>query len=139
MNLNILTKVNTLESLIKEIRDSLNTQKVSKETENNTNQKKIHELLLKQEKQNEWYNEFLKLKKKYDEEYLKQKQFEDDKKKYYNVYRSIPYISLSSLNVDDDINKSLTVTQEKIKNNTLSTPKNKSNTLINIARQREKR
>jgi hypothetical protein len=56
MNLNILTKVNTLESLIKEIRDSLNSQKVSKENENNTNQKKIHELLLKQEKQNEWYH-----------------------------------------------------------------------------------
>jgi C4-type Zn-finger protein len=65
MNLNILTKVNTLESLIKEIRDSLRSQKVSKE--NDTNQKKIHELLLKQEKQNEWYNEFLKLKTNYNE------------------------------------------------------------------------
>jgi hypothetical protein len=50
------------------------------------------------------------------------------------MYRKIPYISLSSLNVDDDINKSLTITQEKTKNNTLSTPKNKSNTLINLAR-----
>jgi hypothetical protein len=40
MNLNILTKVDTLESLIKEIRDSLNSQKVSKENENNTNQKR---------------------------------------------------------------------------------------------------
>jgi hypothetical protein len=45
MSLNILSKVNTLESLIKEIRDSLNSQKVSKENENNINKKKIHELL----------------------------------------------------------------------------------------------
>jgi hypothetical protein len=30
----------------------------------------MHELL-KQEKQNKWYNEFLKLKKNYDEKYLK--------------------------------------------------------------------
>jgi hypothetical protein len=50
MNLNILTKVDTLESLIKEIRDSLNSQKVSKEKVNDTNQKKIHELMIKQEK-----------------------------------------------------------------------------------------
>jgi hypothetical protein len=31
---------------------------------------------------------------------------------------SIPYISLSSLNLDDDINKSLMVTQEKTKSRT---------------------
>jgi hypothetical protein len=90
----------------------------------------MYEFLLKQEKQNVRYNEFLKLKKNYNEEYLKQKEFEDDKTKYENVYLKIPYRS---------INKSLTITQEKTKNNTLSTPKNKNNTLINIARQREKR
>jgi hypothetical protein len=115
MSLNILNKVDTLEGLIKEIRDSLNSQKVRKENVNDTNQKKIHELLLKQERQNEWYDEFLKLKKNYNEEYLKHKQSEDDERKYKNVYMSIPYISLSSLNVNDYINKSLTVTQEKAK------------------------
>jgi hypothetical protein len=45
MSLNILTNVDTLESLIKEIRNSLNSQKV-----NDTNQKRINELLLKQKK-----------------------------------------------------------------------------------------
>jgi RNA-binding protein YhbY len=63
MNLNILNRVDTLESLIKEIRDSLNSQKVSKVNVNDTNEKMIRGLLLKQERQNEWYNEFLKLKK----------------------------------------------------------------------------
>jgi hypothetical protein len=91
MNLNILNKVDTLETLIKEMQNSLNSQKTSKENENNTNQKKIHELLLKQESQNEWYNEFLKLKKNNDEEYLKQKEIEDDKRKYKNVNLGIPY------------------------------------------------
>jgi hypothetical protein len=43
ISLNILTKVDKLESLIKEIRDGLNSQKV-----NDTNQKKINELMLKQ-------------------------------------------------------------------------------------------
>jgi hypothetical protein len=52
-------------------------------------------LLLKQKKQNEWYNEFFKLKKNYDEDYLKQKKFENDKRKYINTYMKIPYISLS--------------------------------------------
>jgi hypothetical protein len=79
MSLNILTKVDTLESLIKEIRDSLNSQKVRKENKNGIKEKKIYELLSKQEKQNQWYDEFLKLKKNYKEEYLKQKEFEDDK------------------------------------------------------------
>jgi hypothetical protein len=40
MNLNILNKVFTIESLIKEIRDSLNSQKVSKENKNDTNEKR---------------------------------------------------------------------------------------------------
>jgi hypothetical protein len=40
MNLNILTKVDTLESLIKEIGDSLNSQKLRKENKNYTNEKK---------------------------------------------------------------------------------------------------
>jgi predicted transcriptional regulator len=71
LSLNILNKVDTLESLIKEIRDGLNSQKVSKENKNDTNEKKMYELL-KQEKQNGWYDEFLKLKKNYNEEYLKQ-------------------------------------------------------------------
>jgi hypothetical protein len=34
MNLNILNKVDSLESLIKEIGDGLNSQKVSKESKN---------------------------------------------------------------------------------------------------------
>jgi hypothetical protein len=51
----------------------------------------------------------------------------------------IPYISLSLVNIDDDTNKSLIVTQEKTKNNALSIFKNKSNILIDVARQREKR
>jgi hypothetical protein len=46
--------------------------------------------LLKQEKQNELYDEFLKLKKNYNEEYLKQKEIEDDERKYKDVYMSIP-------------------------------------------------
>jgi hypothetical protein len=50
MSLNILNKVDILESLIKEIWDSLNSQKVSKENKNDTNEKKIRELL-KQERQ----------------------------------------------------------------------------------------
>jgi hypothetical protein len=62
MSLNILNKVDTLETLIKEIRDSLNSQKVRKKSKNETKEKKS-ELLLKQEKQNECHNEFLKLKK----------------------------------------------------------------------------
>jgi hypothetical protein len=74
--------------------------------------------LLKHERQNECYNEFLKLKKNYDEEYLKQKEFEDDKRKYKNTYMKIPYISISSLNVDNDINKNLTVIHEKTKSRT---------------------
>jgi hypothetical protein len=53
MNLSILNKVNTLESLIKEIGDNLNSEKVRKKNKNNTNEKKIRELLLKQEKQND--------------------------------------------------------------------------------------
>jgi hypothetical protein len=61
------------------------------------------------------YNEFLKLKKNYDEEYLKQKEYEDDKRKYKEMYMSIPYRSISELNVNDDINKSLKITQEKVK------------------------
>jgi hypothetical protein len=44
MSLNILNKVDILESLIKEIRDSLNSQKVRKENKNDTDEKKIHEL-----------------------------------------------------------------------------------------------
>jgi hypothetical protein len=52
VSLNILNKVDTLESLIKEIRDSLSSQKLRKENKNDTNEKKIHELLLKQERQN---------------------------------------------------------------------------------------
>jgi hypothetical protein len=99
--------------------------------------------LLKQEKQNELYNEFLKFKKKYEEEYLKQKEYEDDKTRYKNMYRKIPYISLSSPNVDDDINKNQTDIDEKTKSKTPSIRnsilKNKSNILINIAREREKR
>jgi hypothetical protein len=47
MSLNILNKVDTLESLIKEIRDRLNSQKVRNENKNDTNKKKIDELLLK--------------------------------------------------------------------------------------------
>jgi hypothetical protein len=39
MNLNILNKVDTSESLMKEIRDSLNSQKVSKENENEIKEK----------------------------------------------------------------------------------------------------
>jgi hypothetical protein len=39
MSLNILTKVDRLKNLIKEIRDSLNSQKVSKESENDRNAK----------------------------------------------------------------------------------------------------
>jgi predicted Zn-ribbon and HTH transcriptional regulator len=62
MSLNILNKVDTLESLIKEIRDSLNSQKVRKENKNGIKEKKIYKLL-KQEKQNEWYNEFRTMKK----------------------------------------------------------------------------
>jgi hypothetical protein len=77
MNLNVLNKVDTLKSLIKEIRDNLNSQKVRKESKNGT-MKKDTKLLLKQEKQNKWYNEFLKLKKNYVEEYLKQKEIEDE-------------------------------------------------------------
>jgi hypothetical protein len=38
MSLNILNKVYTLESLIKEIRDSLNSQKVKKKNKNDTNE-----------------------------------------------------------------------------------------------------
>jgi hypothetical protein len=53
MTLKFLNKVDTLESLIKEIRDSLNSQKVRKESKNNTNEKRIRKLLLKQERQNE--------------------------------------------------------------------------------------
>jgi hypothetical protein len=117
MSLNILNKVGTLESLIKEIRDSLNSQKVRKENKNDMNEKKIRELL-KQERQNEWYDEFLKLKKNYNEEYLKQKEFENDKRKYKNTYMKIPYISKSSLNVDDDINKNQTDIHEKTKSKT---------------------
>jgi hypothetical protein len=118
MSLNILNKVYTLESLIKEIRDSLNSQKVRKENKNGTKEKKMYELL-KQEKQNKWYDEFLKLKKNYNEEYLKQKEFEDDKRKYENAYMKIPYnTSINSLNVDNDINKNLTVIHEKTKSRT---------------------
>jgi hypothetical protein len=40
MNLSILNKVDTLETLIKEIRDSLNSQKVRKESINETKKKK---------------------------------------------------------------------------------------------------
>jgi hypothetical protein len=49
---------------------------------------------------------------------LKQKEIEDDKRKYKKVYLSIPYKSMSEVNVDDDINKNLMVIQEKIKSNT---------------------
>jgi hypothetical protein len=94
--------------------------------------------LLKPEKQNKWYNEFLKLKKNYNEEYLKQKQFENDERKYKDVYMSIPYISMSELNVDDNINKSLMVTQEKVKqrvqpkyNKLTSKEKNKNRKQVN--------
>jgi hypothetical protein len=86
-----LNKVDTLVSLIKEIWDNLNSQKVRKENKNYTKEKNIRELLLKQEKQNQWYDKFLKLKKNYDEEYLKQKEIEDDKRKYKDVYLKIPY------------------------------------------------
>jgi hypothetical protein len=108
-----LNKVDVLENLI-------NSQKVRKENKDDTNEKRINELLLKQERQNEWYDEFLKLKKNYDEEYLKQKQFEDDKRKYKNTDMKIPYISLSSLNVDNDINKDQTDIHEKTKSKTPS-------------------
>jgi hypothetical protein len=74
--------------------------------------------LLKPEKQNKWYNEFLKLKKNYNEEYLKQKQFENDKRKYKNTNIKIPYISISELNVDNYINKNQTVIYEKTKSRT---------------------
>jgi hypothetical protein len=40
MSLNILIKVDTLETLIKEIRDSLNSQKVRKESKNEIKEKK---------------------------------------------------------------------------------------------------
>jgi hypothetical protein len=50
MSLNILNKVDILESLIKEMRESLNSQKVRKENKNDMNEKKMFELLLKQEK-----------------------------------------------------------------------------------------
>jgi hypothetical protein len=51
-----LNKVDILETLIKKIRDNLNSQKVRKENKNETKEKKIRVLLLKQEKLNEWYN-----------------------------------------------------------------------------------
>jgi hypothetical protein len=47
MSLNILNKVDSLESLIKEIRDSLNSQKIRKENKNKAKEKKIYELFLK--------------------------------------------------------------------------------------------
>jgi hypothetical protein len=112
MDLNILNKVYTLENLIKEIRDSLNSQKVRKENKNWIKEKNMRDLLLKQKKQNQWYDEFLKLKKNYNEEYLKEKEFEDDKRKYENVYMKIPYRWINELNVDDYINKNLTVIQK---------------------------
>jgi hypothetical protein len=40
MNLNILNKVEILETLIKEIRDSLNSKKVSKASKNETMEKR---------------------------------------------------------------------------------------------------
>jgi hypothetical protein len=53
------------------------------------------------------------------------------------------YISLSSPNVDNDINKNLTVIHKKTKSKTPSIRnsilKNKNKTLINTAREREKR
>jgi hypothetical protein len=39
MNLKILNKVDTLETLIKEIRNSLNSQKLRKESKNKTKEK----------------------------------------------------------------------------------------------------
>jgi hypothetical protein len=98
--------------------------------------------LLKEEKQNEWYDEFLKLKKNYDEEYLKKKKFEDDKRKYKNVYLDIPYISISSLNVYNDINKNHTDIQEKTKSKTPSIRNSilkKNKTPVDLAREREKK
>jgi hypothetical protein len=55
----------------------------------------------------------------------------------------IPYISLSSVNVDNDINKNLTIIQEKPKSKTPyiynSILKNKNKTLMNVVKEREKR
>jgi hypothetical protein len=42
MSLNILNKVDTLESLIKEIQDNLNSRKVRKENKNRTKEKKMY-------------------------------------------------------------------------------------------------
>jgi hypothetical protein len=41
INLNILNKVGTLENLMKEIRDSLNSHKVRKENKNETKEKNV--------------------------------------------------------------------------------------------------
>jgi hypothetical protein len=122
MSLNILNKVNTLEILIKETRDSLNSQKVRKENKNDANEKKIHELLLKQESQNEWDDEFLILKKElyYNEEYLKEKEFEDDKRKHENGCMKAPYIRISSVNVENNTNKNVMVPHEKLRSKTRS-------------------
>jgi hypothetical protein len=61
------------------------------------------------------YNEFLKLKKNYNEEYLIQKKLKMMKEKYKNLYLSIPYKSMSELNVDEYINENLMTIQEKRK------------------------
>jgi hypothetical protein len=76
--------------------------------------------LLKQERQNEWYNEFLKLKKNCDEEYLNQKEIEDNERKYKNVCLTIPYRSMSELNAEDEINGNQIIIQEEPKCKTQS-------------------